>query len=122
MVNKLIKIIYLAATFLIVNELTSLDDPLQFIDLSSLLIVAIPTLLAGGIGWLTSKSSALSCSFYTSIFSGVLGLIMGLVQTFSNSNGDATAIHVGISVALLPLFYGVSIGLFLLPFHIVGRK
>ena len=122
MAHKLIKIIYILATFLIINELTSLGDPLQFIDLSSLLIVVIPTSLAGLVGWITSKYLAICCSFYTSIFSGFLGVVIGLIQTFSNSNGEPVVVHVGISVAFLPLFYGLAIGLFLLPFYIIGRK
>jgi len=120
MVKWLIKITFLVATILVVNDVASLGDPLQFIDLTSLLIVVVPTLFATGVGYQKSRATALSCALFTAIVSSVLGVVIGVIQTLGNA--DSEAIFVGLSVALLPLFYGLVIALLVLPFHLSCEK
>ncbi|GLT18368.1 hypothetical protein GCM10007938_21460 [Vibrio zhanjiangensis] len=116
--NKwLIHISFFVATILVVNYVASLGDPVQFIDLTSLLIVAVPTLFATGVGYQKSRTTALSCALFTAIVSSILGVVIGVIQTLGNAYSDSEAIFVGLSVALLPLFYGLAIALLVLPFH-----
>ena len=95
-------------------------DPLQFIDLTSLLIVVVPTLFSTGVGYQKSHATALSCALFTAIVSSIFGVVIGVIQTLGNA--DSEAIFVGLSVALLPLFYGLVIALLVLPFHLNGKK
>ncbi|MBF4259173.1 MotA/TolQ/ExbB proton channel family protein, partial [Vibrio anguillarum] len=103
-------------------EIASLGDVLQFIDLSSFLIVAIPSLLAFVVGWFESKTTAIHCAFYSLIFSGILGGIIGLIRTFSDATGDSVILQAGMSVSLLPIFYGLSIALLILPFYLMSKS
>ncbi|MBU2895726.1 MotA/TolQ/ExbB proton channel family protein [Vibrio hepatarius] len=120
MVKWLINITFLVATILVVNDVASLGDPLQFIDLTSLLIVMVPTLFATGVGYQKSRATALSCALFTAIVSSILGVVIGVIQTLGSA--DSEAIFVGLSVALLPLFYGLVITLLVLPFHLSCEK
>ncbi|OXX45765.1 MotA/TolQ/ExbB proton channel family protein [Vibrio sp. V11_P1A41T118] len=122
MISNFIKILYVVSTFLIINEIASLGDVLQFIDLSSFLIVAIPSLLACVVGWFESKTAAIHCAFYSLILSGILGGVIGLIRTFSDAMGDSVILQAGISVSLLPIFYGLSIALLILPFYLMSKS
>ncbi|TKF13146.1 MotA/TolQ/ExbB proton channel family protein [Vibrio genomosp. F6] len=117
MVQQLIKSIYLSVVFLIIGKFISLGEILQFVDVASFLFVVIPTLISFILGHNSSKKIALRNVLYVSTCSGLLGAIIGLIHTLSNFAVDAIGIQVGISVALIPLFYGVSITLLFIPFY-----
>jgi flagellar motor component MotA len=113
-----VRIAFVLATIFVVNDVASLGDPIQFIDLTSFLIVLVPTLFAAAVGYLNSRAIAIRCAIYTAVASSLLGVVIGVIQTLGNAFGDTEAIFVGLSVALLPLFYGLTIALLLLPFHL----
>ncbi|MCG7490191.1 MotA/TolQ/ExbB proton channel family protein [Vibrio sp. Of14-4] len=122
MIKWLIHVSFVVATILVVNDVASLGDPVQFIDLTSLLIVVVPTLFATGVGYQKSRTTALSCALFTAIVSSILGVVIGVIQTLGNAYSDSEAVFVGLSVALLPLFYGLIITLLVLPFHLSCKK
>ncbi|USD33963.1 MULTISPECIES: hypothetical protein [Vibrio] len=113
-----VKIAFILATIFIVNDVALLGDPIQFIDLTSFMIVIIPTLFATAVGYLSSRVVAIRCAIYGSVVSSLLGVMIGVIRTFGNVFGDTEAIFVGLSVAFLPLFYGLIIVLLLLPFYL----
>ncbi|MFW7525326.1 MotA/TolQ/ExbB proton channel family protein [Vibrio ostreicida] len=118
MINWGVRIAFVLATIFIVNDVASLGDAIQFIDLTSFLMVVVPTLFAAAMGYLNSRAIAIRCAIYTAVVSSLLGALIGVIQTFGNTFGDTEAIFVGLSVALLPLFYGLTISLLLIPFHL----
>lgn len=122
MTKKLFSLLYIVPVFILIKEFASSYDLLVFIDFSSFLFVLVPTCLATIIGSRHSRRTSITCMFWCSTLSGVLGLLIGVVSSLSSSYNDPQAIMPGLAVSLLPLFYGMTISLLALPFYLIARS
>lgn len=91
---------------------------IAYFDFTSLSLVFVPCTL---VFLLTKKQR--DCFKYvilTSICSGFLGLVLGLILTFSNGYYDVEGTLMGLSVALLPMLYSLLLNLLIFPLHLAS--
>ncbi|MGL6312811.1 MotA/TolQ/ExbB proton channel family protein [Vibrio sp. WXL103] len=122
MIKKLFPILYIVPVLIVIFLFASQNGLIAYVDLISLYFVLVPTYLAGLVGSRHSRRNSIAGIFWGSILSGLLGFLMGLIVNLSASFDDpAATLSLGLSVSLLPLFYGLTIGLLTLPFYLVAR-
>ncbi|MGL6261486.1 MotA/TolQ/ExbB proton channel family protein [Vibrio sp. WXL210] len=122
MIKKLFPILYIVPVLIVIFLFASQNGLTAYVDLISLYFVLVPTYLAGLVGSRHSRRTSIAGIFWGSMLSGLLGFLMGLIVNLSASYDDpAAALSFGLSVSLLPLFYGLTIGLLTLPFYLVAR-
>ncbi|MFA0114706.1 hypothetical protein AB4407_13690 [Vibrio sp. 10N.261.46.E11] len=112
--------LYIAITSLVVlRALINGQDLINYFDFTSLSLVFVPCILV----FLVTKKQQ-HCFKYvmlTSIFTGFLGLVLGVILTFSNGYFDVEGTLMGLSVALLPMLYALILSLLIFPLHLVSN-
>ncbi|EHZ2746731.1 MotA/TolQ/ExbB proton channel family protein [Vibrio vulnificus] len=112
--------LYMAITSLVVlRALFNGQDLISYFDFTSLSLVLVPCTL---VFLLTKKQkNCFKHVILTSILAGFFGLVLGVILTFSNGHLDVEGAFMGLSVALLPMFYALLVSLLIFPFHLVSN-
>lgn len=112
----LVKSLHVLIAAVLVLLMASADSLLDFVDPQSFFIVIVPVFTAFLVGNQKSTYAALRSAMHVSWISGVLGTLISLGYVLNQSfDIDLVGIMVGVKIALLPVTYGVTGVLLLLP-------
>ena len=113
--NKFGVCVYWFGCAYVFSYLFLINDWVQFYDSFSILCTFVPAILA----FFTHNSGQIRDRFCNSLkvmwISAALTMIYGVILTLSNFTPEYGVLGVGISVALLPLFYALCISLLIAP-------
>lgn len=118
-----VKSLHVLITSVLVVLMASADSLLDFVDPQSFFIVIVPVFTAYLVGSQKSVHAALRSAMHMSWISGVVGTLISLGYVLNQSfDVDLIGIMVGVKIALLPITYGVTGVLLLLPLVIAHTE
>ncbi|EGU59962.1 hypothetical protein VINI7043_10180 [Vibrio nigripulchritudo ATCC 27043] len=115
MKHKVFAVLYVLVGLVLVHNM--IPELELFVDLNPLIFVLSMSILGFLSGKFNEQSDGVRIASSTALSSGFIATLIGLVLTLGQPELDFQIFAIGLSVSVLPLFYGLLLFLLLIPFR-----